>query len=39
LLKNEKKYDEALNYFNNYMAVKKDDQKVKELIAKIWSRK
>jgi tetratricopeptide (TPR) repeat protein len=35
LLKSQKKYDEALKYFNLYMTIKKSDPKVSELIHKI----
>ena len=39
LLKSQKRYDEALAYLNNYAAIKRDDQKVNDLIAKINSHK
>jgi len=35
LLKTQKKYDEALKCFNSYMAIKKSDPKVLELIQKL----
>ena len=35
LLKNQKKYDEALTYFNLYMTLKKNNPEVKELIKKL----
>ncbi len=35
LLKNQKKYDDALKYLNAYMDLKRSDPKVKELIQKV----
>jgi tetratricopeptide (TPR) repeat protein len=35
LLKNQKKYDDALKYLNLYMEIKKSNPEVKELIHKL----
>jgi tetratricopeptide (TPR) repeat protein len=39
LSKTQKKYDDALNYFNIYMDLKKNDQKVRDLVKKLEEKK